>query len=372
MRVAIIHPWFPQYRVGFFENLVRRGAEEGIEIGVFYGESPPEWRDRNDEGISDGFTRLPTRFFNLRGRTLNHKSLAPLCGQGPFDLIIVEQAVRNLESYQLLFGNVPIAFWGHGKTYTLATGNRQERFKQWLTGKGRWFFAYTQGGVDAVVESGYPRGRTTIVQNSIDTTILKNQIADLSVEELDLFKMKHDLQGKTALFIGGLDSSKRLSFLLEAARTAHELDPQFRLLIVGAGAEGLLVEQAASELPYVSFLGSLFGRDKALAIGASQVMAMPGRVGLVAVDSFAGSTPIVTTDWPWHAPEFEYLVSGVNAVITADNTSSFACGLVSTLQDKSLLTALQRECLTGSEKYTVEAMVENFLAGLQSALEVRP
>lgn len=368
MRVAIIHPWFPQYRIGFFEELVRRGKEEGIEIRIFHGDPPPEWKERNDTGVSDGFTRLPTRFFKIRGRTLNWKSLAQYRAQGPFALVIVEQAVRNLESYALMFRGAPLAYWGHGKTYTLEVSAGQERLKQLITGSGRWFFAYTPGGVDAVVSAGFSRSRTTVVQNSIDTGALRDEIRSVPEKNLTAFAAQYDLRGKTALFVGGLDSSKRLGFLLDAAEHAYARDAEFRLLIAGAGAERNLIEKRAADLPYATYLGPLFGAEKALAIRAAQVMAMPGRVGLIAVDSFAGGTPIVTTNWAWHAPEFEYLESGLNAVVTEDNVMGFADGLIDTLQDTKRLEALQEACFAASLTYTVEAMVENFLAGLKSAL----
>jgi glycosyltransferase involved in cell wall biosynthesis len=370
MRVAIIHPWFPQYRVEFFERLVQRAAEEGVAVSIFHGDSPPEWKDRNDAEFSDAFTRLPTKFFKVRGRTLNRKSLRGFNAAGKFDLVILEQAVRNLESYTLHFRRLPIAYWGHGKTYTLDIGAGQERLKHWLTSKGRWFFAYTAGGADAVVTAGYPRNRTTVVQNSIDSSALRDGIDAVTEERLADFSSSHDLRGKTALFIGGLDPSKRLNMLMDAAELAHDLDADFRLLIAGAGVDGALVERRARDAGYISCLGSLFGADKALAIRASQVMAMPGRVGLIAVDSFAGSTPIVTTQWAWHAPEFEYLESGVNAVITADDPASFAAGLISTLKDGPALAVLRAACRVASERYTVEAMVENFLDGMQGALAV--
>jgi glycosyltransferase involved in cell wall biosynthesis len=370
MKVAIIHPWFPQYRLGFFENLVMRAAEEGIVVTIFHGDPPPEWRDRNDVEASDSFIRLPTRFFNVRGRTLNRKSLKRFWEEGPFDIVIVEQAVRNIETYELFLKRTQLAYWGHGKTYTLEISAGQERLKQWLTRRGKWFFAYTRGGVEAVVAAGFCRDRTTVVQNSIDTSTLQRQIAAVEVSALQEFSSLHDLKGKTAIFVGGLDASKRLNFLLDAAEQAHLLEPDFRLLIVGAGTDRNIVESRTALMPYVTYLGSLFGADKALAIRVSQVMAMPGRVGLVAVDSFAGGTPIVTTDWAWHAPEFEYLEPGVNAVITSDDHMIFARKLVSVLRDDVGLAALVEACIRDSGQYTVQAMAENFVDGLRKALVI--
>lgn len=370
MKVAIIHPWFPQYRAKFFEQLIAKGSDVGIDFVVFYGETPPEWSDRNDVVRREGFTKLPTLFIRFRGRTLIWKSLKLVRAASPYDLIIVEQAVRNIETYELVLRGAPLAFWGHGKTYTKHVSEGQESFKRWLTRRGKWFFAYTTGGVEALVRAGVPRKLTTVLQNSIDTTTLRGLVESVDVAKSARFNADHDLHGKTALFIGGLDESKRLPFLVQAAKLAHGLDSDFRLMIAGAGSDSLIAEEAARELSYVSYLGPLFGEEKALAIKSAQVIAMPGRVGLVAVDSFACGTPIITTDWPWHAPEFEYLESGINAVIAADNPHSYADSLVRILQDESGLLRLREACLEAADRYTVEAMVDNFVSGVKDALDL--
>lgn len=368
MRVAIIHPWFPQYRAGFFDRLVDRCAAEGIDLTIFHGDCPPEWRDRNDEGSSERFVRLPTRFIPVGGRSLSYKSLGEFTRRGPFDLVVLEQAVRSLETYRLLLAGVPLAYWGHGRTYTVAVSPLQERLKQWLTRGGRWFFGYTAGGVDAVVAAGFPRSRTTVVQNCIDTSALAELVAAVTPAELAAFNSAHDLRGKTALFLGGIDESKRIGFLVKAAEAAHRLDPDFRLLIAGAGAEQALAHAAAVRHPFVTCLGSVFGAEKGLVMRAADVIAMPGRVGLIAVDSFAARTPIVTTDWPWHAPEFEYLESGINAVITADDADEFAAGLIRALGDGSGLSAMATACGEAAAVFTEQAMLENFVTGLTLAL----
>lgn len=369
MKVAIVHPWLPQYRVGFFEQLVLAGNREGIEFHIFHGDVPLEWRSRNDAGQSNVSQKLPTRFMKIRGRSLNYKSLEKLRRQGPYDLIVVEQAVRNLETYQLLLTRTPIAFWGHGKTYTQRSSRGKERIKHWLTNRGIWFFAYTSKGAEEVVSQGMAPERTTVVQNATDARHLSSAISSLEKSEIRSFEAKNDLHGKTALFIGGLDASKRLTFLLAAAEIAHENDSEFRLVIAGDGVDRVLVQEKAAQCPYIKYVGPLFGRDKAVAISASQVMAMPGRVGLVAVDSFAGGKPIVTTDWKWHAPEFEYLESGVNAIVTRDAPEAYAAELLVTLRDQQKLSMLSANCLESSAKYTVEAMVENFVTGVKNALK---
>ncbi|TFC61642.1 glycosyltransferase family 4 protein [Cryobacterium sp. TMB1-7] len=372
MRIAIIHPWLPQYRKRFFELLVHEAGLKGVEVHVYYGETPREWRARNDSVSSPSARLLRTWFFSIRGRDVSFKDLRPVRTGGPYDLIIAEQAVRNIETYLLVAGRrkTPVAFWGHGRTFTVRVSRNQENLKQWLTRRGLWFLAYTKGGAQAVVEAGFPSDRVTVVQNSIDTTVLKQSIEDMRVDEISAFNSSHDLKGKTALFVGGLDASKRIQFLLEAGEIAHTLDSDFRLIIAGDGDERDVVERFQIERPWLIFLGPVFGSSKAVAMAASQAMAMPGRVGLVAVDAFAARLPVITTDWPWHAPEFEYLEDGVNAVVTKDDTHAYATGLDAVFRDHALLLSLKANCGLAGEAYSVEVMVQNFLHGICRALEV--
>ncbi len=366
-RVAIIHPWLPQYRRKFFEELVRAGAEAGLDFEIFYGATPAEWSARGDAVTSSDASMLPTRRFG----PLNYKSVASVLQQ-EWSLIIVEQAVRNLETYELFARARPVAFWGHGRTYTKAPSLAQERFKRWLTRRGRWFFAYTPGGAAAVISSGFDEDRVTIVQNSIDTSGLSFDLANVNTRDVRQFKEIHGLSDSTAIYIGGLDRDKRLGFLFEAAQIVHERDPMFRLLIAGNGSERDAVRNKADKLPYVHYLGPLFGEAKAVAMKSARVLAMPGRVGLVAVDSFVAGLPMVTTDWPWHAPEFEYLRHGQNSWVTRDSVEDFANGLHQILGDELLRNSLEAGCHVDARRYTLDAMVRNFLDGTRKALVEAP
>jgi glycosyltransferase involved in cell wall biosynthesis len=368
MKVAIVHPWLPQYRVPFFEQLVADGLSLGIEIHIFHGEPPPEWSLRGDANRHDSFTQLPTTFFPPRGRSFSLKRLHLLNSRGPWDLVILEQAVRNLETYRLLLSRTPLAFWGHGKTYTKRVSRQQEMLKQWITRRGQWFFAYTRGGELAVASAGFPAEKITVLQNTIDSNQLIGDIAEVKESDLDAFRKRYDLAGPTALFMGGLDGSKRLGFLLSSMERVSRALPAFRLLVAGDGSERPIIEEAARKNPQVTYLGRLTGREKALVMAASDVLVMPGRVGLLAVDSFAAGLPIITTRWPWHAPEFEYLKDELNAVITNDDEKDFADGLLAVFTEDGKLDRLREACRDSSSAYTVEEMSRRFIQGIQSAL----
>jgi glycosyltransferase involved in cell wall biosynthesis len=372
-RVVIIQEYIPAYRVAFFEALHERAQREGIELVVACGRPRELQGLRGDAGTVSFMTPLRQREWTILRRRVVIRRVKDVIADA--DLVILEQARRNVDAYPLLarrrHRHQLVALWGHGTDYTKPTKPFDRSLRRWLTSRADWFFAYTEGGVEAVAAQGYPRAQTTLVQNSIDTTLLRDSVAAVTRESVDSFNGAHDLRGKTALFVGALDESKRLPFLREAAEKSYELDPGFRLLIAGDGDMRVDVEHWATQYSWLTYLGPVSGDDKAVAFAASQVLAMPGRVGLVAVDSFAAAVPIVTTCWSWHAPEFEYLEDGRNSLVTADQTSAYARRLIELLCDKDLLAHLRIACIDSSEVVTIATMTENFLEGIRRALEPR-
>jgi len=238
-----------------------------------------------------------------------------------------------------------------------------------LTRAADWFFAYTEGSRDSVVSDGYPVAQTTIVQNSIDTDDLQSDMSLISDAQLNNFRRENQLGHLTAIFVGGLDESKRLPFLFDACRHAFQMNENFRLLVVGSGPLRENVERLVETEPWLRYLGPLFGHEKALAIAAADLICMPGRVGLVAVDSFAAGRPIVTTAWPWHGPEFEYLEDGKTCVVSAEGERSYANALMRLLTDRQELQTMQEACRSARGRFTIDEMAARFFEGIQRALK---
>ncbi|WP_246204434.1 glycosyltransferase [Streptomyces tailanensis] len=297
------------------------------------------------------------------------------------DIVVLEQALRNVDTYLLLLrqqlarmaGAGPrVAFWGHGRTYTKPVNRLESAAKDAITRRAAWFFAYTEGGAAYLASRGYPSHQITVVRNCVDTATLadvRERAGTPGTQEFAeaaaLREHHRLLPGRTALFVGGLDTPKRIPFLLESVRRIADALPGFRLLVAGDGSDWPLVNAAASRAnsPVVA-LGHTTGQDVALLGAVSDIMLMPGRVGLCAVDSLALRTPIVTTDWPWHAPEFEYLENGRNAVITPDDPAAYATAARALLTDPPRLRSLHASCRQDAGNYTTDAMAERFCDGL--------
>ena len=78
-------------------------------------------------------------------------------------------------------------------------------------------------------------------------------------------------------------------------------------------------------------------------------------------------TPIITTNFPFHSPEIDYLESGINGLITNDNLEDYSNSVIEVLKTEKYL-ELIKCCKLSADKYTVESMVDNFKNGILSIL----
>ncbi|WP_181431160.1 glycosyltransferase [Curtobacterium sp. MCBD17_021] len=165
---------------------------------------------------------------------------------------------------------------------------------------------YTEGGKKRLAGSLDGRSKPiTAVGNSTDTTTLR-AAAD-SLNEGDRTDARRLVgSGPRALFVGGLDESKKVHELLDSARHAHRSDPEFKLIVIGRGPLEDDVATAVAEGAVV-WIESARGEKLAAFAALCESIWMPGRVGLVAVDALALGLPIVTVAHQHHAPELELL-----------------------------------------------------------------
>jgi glycosyltransferase involved in cell wall biosynthesis len=357
-RVVIVQEVLAQYRVAFYEQLRDRLRESGVDLVLAHGAAHGERALRSDEAAIDWALRVPTRRLPLR------RSPVWLTAWGCIrnsDLVIVEHANRQLLNYPLLasslLGRRRVAFWGHGANLQAANQNSlPERFKRWSARCPDWWFAYTAGSAERVVDAGFPRDRITVVQNSIDCSDFEDNTAQR-------------LSGRV-IYVGGLDQTKRLDFLLAVGEDLSETVRDFEMIVMGDGPQRVAMATAASRLPWLQYVGPTFGAEKARWLQSSTLLLMPGLVGLVALDSFAAQTPLVTVASPTHSPEFEYLADGINSVVLSPDVTAraFALAVEELLTDAETIADLQRHCADAAKQYSLDKMVANFSDGVLAAL----
>ncbi|GAA2084494.1 hypothetical protein GCM10009801_45690 [Streptomyces albiaxialis] len=346
--MTVVQRAVPSHRAPFFRHLSRELDARGAELVVTRG---------------------------ARGTPLG----GPLARGS--DALIMEHALSGAELYPaLLRGSLgqgpPLALWGAGepRAYRPAPLARAARAR--LAVLGDRYFAHTEGGRRDALRWGVPDHRITVLRNTTDTAALRTARDAVRAEDMRELRLRHGLKpGRTALFAGRLDAAARIPYLLAATHALAKLLPGFTLLVAGDGELRGLAEAAASgpgpggdgRSPVVA-LGPPTPRELATYGATADVLLVPGRVGLCAVDSFVLGLPIVTTPWPLHGAEFEYLEDGRNALVVRGGPDAYAHAVAGLLAAPARLAMLRTACRAEAASYTVEGMSRRFADGVERLL----
>jgi glycosyltransferase involved in cell wall biosynthesis len=280
---------------------------------------------------------------------------------GNFDGVVLEASGSLIDTTVALLRSTPVALWGHIASFT-GTENRLDRaIERWQLKHADVVLPYTEAGKTAALDVGVEPERIFVLNNTIDTGEIIRAADELSPQMArDILGLEDRDASLTFAYIGGLDSSKRIDFLAHALDLLQTTEPQFRLLVAGEGSDaGVLSSHVARG--QVQLLGRVDARQKAALASTCNGILMPGRVGLVAVDSLVLGLPIVTTAWPFHAPEFQYLTPGEDCVVTADDVESFVAGVKLLLHSPESASRLRRTALARAERFSIERMVAQFV-----------
>lgn len=368
-RILVIQPYVPTYRIPLFRYLRRELPKHGLEFRVAAASPTGIQAAREDAVHAEEDFHIRQSHVTLGNRSIQIRRIGQVLRDYRPDMIILEQAIKNLESWQLLLKasrhRPLVGLWGQGAPYSQDPSAAVARLKSIMTKRARWFFAYTDAGAEFIASEGFSRDRITVLRNSTDTNQLRTDIQSTSEHQVREFRQTHKLTpGKTALFMGGIDSRKGLEFLIQSVERIQELEPEFRLLVAGAGSDVGKVLEATENGISLEYLGRLEGEEKALALETCDFVLTPTWVGLVATDALAAGKPIATTDHHSHAPEIAYLEDGRHRVTSEHSPSAFAAMVVCLIRDPGRLQRLQQACDSRGYQYSIESMGQRFVSGI--------
>lgn len=368
-KILIIYKSLPQYRLEFFNGLKQELEHKGIELTLVYGKNSSS-KKKDEVDLSWGIYR-ENKVFVFGSSQLIWQPVWDLV-KGK-DLVIVEQANSLLINYPLMvlrnFGNLKFAFWGHGSNLQENSQSLKNRFKYLYLKQCDWWFAYTEGVKRFLESKGVESKRITTVNNAIDTRELMQAYGNISEDDVAALKRSMNIESEhIGIYCGALYSEKRIDFLIDAAILIRERIDDFHLIVVGAGEDGYIVEAASKQFQWLHYVGPKFGNDRVKYFKMAHLFLLPGAVGLAVLDAFAMQTPMITVENGKHGPEIEYLVSGVNGIVTKNDLESYVSDTVKCFLNPEMIQKMVSECKSSAEYFTVEAMVKNFSAGVYQCL----
>lgn len=367
LRVLIIQEYLPHYRQKFFALLYENLAKRGIELQLAFS---PQTAANLLAGHLPWATPVPVRHW---GR-FAWQNVYSMVAQA--DLVIVQQESKYVANYLLgfrsLFTRKKLAYWGHGKNFQSENASIVgERLKQFSSRFCDWWFAYNDLSASIVESLGFPRERITPVQNSIDTLKISETNKAVTPEHLATLRASLGIQGENiGVFTGGLYHEKRLAFLIESSILIRQLIPDFELIVIGKGPDAHIVREQAQRNPWIHYVGAKDDVEKVPYWKLSKLLLMPGLVGLVVLDSFAMGVPMVTTDYPYHSPEFFYLKDGENGIVVSPWTDpeNYANRVSELFKNPQEISRLKKNAFETAQYFSAQNMAINFAQGIESAL----
>lgn len=268
------------------------------------------------------------------------------------------------------FFKYKLILWCHG--YNTKVGfNPEKRFldkiRVWCMNNADAVLLYSTNDQKLIKPYLKISDKIFVAQNTLDTKRLiriRETLEQIGKEEI---KEKIGLKEKCNLiFVGKLLEEKELDRLIDVFRIVSQQIKSIGLYIIGEGhmwdklkkmSEGLRVVFMRSVIDELQLGEFLF---------ASDLMVVPGYVGLGVVHSFCFDTPVVSQAsgvyGPFHSPEIEYVIDGKTGfLVEYGNNNEMADRILNYLCNMGLQREMKEEIRSIVEnKCSVDKMIEGF------------
>ncbi len=324
--VCIVQPYLPRYRVPFFDGLSVTLKEHGVDLRVIAGQAAREQAQRGDSAQGPWLEQVRTRTLAIGSRHLALTRTSRLWKYS--DAVIVPHQGSSLDALAAMrLEPAPRGRVGAHRLLHLAAQSARRRCGALaaparaprLRLYARWCCVRSPtGSALGAHHDGYEHHRHT----RLDAALARTTPTDIAA-----FRQRHECPTPpTWRTWEGLDRSKRIDVLAQSLEILHARRSNVHIVVAGRGDQEHLL-RPRRHAGQVTLVGYADVDTKALILKGSEAIANPGRVGLIAVDALTARRSIVTTRWPWHAPEIEYLRVGESMVLSPDNAGDFADAL---------------------------------------------
>lgn len=319
-KIVIIQELFSNYRGPIFDRLSLT-----YELAVLHGN-----KDSDLKLISKNYSIAVAPYYFLKGRFVFLNVFAALNKLKPH--AIVHQGSPGIVSLPVTWlwcklNNSAFILWTHG--FERRQGFKPNRsFRSFLR---LMYFKMADGVLfytkerKAFFSDILPERKLFYATNTLDTGKLLRLRDEFNAIGVDAIRKELNLNGYFNIsFIGRLLKEKLPDHLLAVVKGLKQRGVKVKVHFIGGGEELAPLKELATKLELnndVIFYGAVY--DDAYSgkiLFASDVMVMPGYVGLAINHAYCFNVPVVTyaqgAEGPFHSPEIDYLENGKTGLLT--------------------------------------------------------
>jgi len=357
--IFIIQRIFPTYRKPIFDALSKKinftllhsTNESGIkQTNAEYSTKIKKWK----YGINDThlFLFVFGSIFRFKPKVVIHELAAGIISL-PIALLC-----KKLFGYKLIL-------WGHMYDHKIGFDPQNkfiDKYRLWLQNKADALITYSEGEKNILVKNQVNEQKIFVALNTLNTNKFLSIRNDLDKKGKETIKRELDFKFEyNLIYIGRLYEDKLPNYLIEVLQKikTNNKDLSVAIHFVGSGTMENKLKEFSKKYnleSYVFFHGEIYDEEKSgKLLFASDIMVMPGCVGLSVNHAFCFDCPVVTFESlnhvPAHGPEIEYIIHQKTGFIVKNNNLEH---LATTIESYLLNIPLQN-----SMKSEIRNMVEN-------------
>lgn len=273
-----------------------------------------------------------------------------------------------------------LIFWGH--MYNRSNGffpgkSWSDKYRLWLWRRADSLITYSQRDKELLINYKIPEEKIFVAFNTVDTNAFL-KVRD-KLEETGRIELKKRLRfehGYNLTFIGRLYTKKRPELLLDLLAGLKQRGfKSVAIHYIGGGEMIPVLKEKAIELGFekdVFFHGPIYDEiTTGEMLFCSDLMVMPGCVGLSVNHAFCFNCPVVTFGEvnldPAHGPEIEYIIDKKTGFLISDHSTETLIKVVAHYLDSTEL----KETMQVEIKNLIENIcsVEKMAEGVVNAID---
>jgi len=318
-------------------------------------------------------------FFPFEGKdTLGFQNILPPLLRYKPDIVITELALANISNWLLVFlqpfFKFKLILWGHGsdrKTGFNPQKSLKNKIKIWFMERADALILYSKEGKAAVSKYLTNPEKVFVALNTLDTQTLIEIRKEMEKNGKDAVKQKVGFYEKyNFIYIGRIIKEKEPDRLINIFKIISKRVNSAELHIVGDGPFMNKLKAESKGLK-VKFWGNIKDEYRiGSLLFASDLMVMPGYLGLAIVHSFCFDLPVVSqlrgANGPFHSPEIGYLIDGKTGfLVEYGDEELMAEVIIGYLNDKEKQAMMKKEI-----RFTVENIcyIDNMIDGFIQAI----